>query len=425
MPTTLPPLALQARARGVLLGLACGDTLGAQVEFLARDTFPPVTDVVGGGPHALRPGDWTDDPSMAACLAESLVACRVMAVLLVHALQGASKDTLLAAPRAAFGDELAALHPDVRVTAEGAYLGWERDAMHSGGYAADSLAAAAWCFARTESFEACVLAAANLGHDADTTAAIAGALAGAFYGEKAIPQDWRFLMWGHDWLTWHAEALCARGAEAWTVPGKPCPPPPNPARSGEQTQHRVDGMILGGQALVDAVTEAWVRGLAQAPDRDEGPLWVDPDLPVWGTINRDEVWLRGQPPRRGLAQAPGSPPQRPASQPRSAASSSSPKMAEARASRPSSGKAASAAPTSADTPPTLAATRRRANCRAPSCRPRASPSTRPSAMPSAMPCAFPSRSQWLLSSNSGSSIAGSSFRIRALNSARCASSSGT
>ena len=54
-----------------------------------------------------------------------------------------------------------------------------------------SLRAALWCFASTDSFEQAVLAAANLGDDADTTAAICGQLAGAYYGVQAIPEGWR------------------------------------------------------------------------------------------------------------------------------------------------------------------------------------------------------------------------------------------
>ena len=61
------------RYRGALLGLAIGDALGAQVEFLPRGTFPPVEGFRGGGPHDLGPGEWTDDTAMALCLAESLV----------------------------------------------------------------------------------------------------------------------------------------------------------------------------------------------------------------------------------------------------------------------------------------------------------------------------------------------------------------
>ncbi len=58
--------------RGCLLGLAVGDAVGTSVEFRARGTFPPVTDMVGGGPFGLAPGQWTDDTSMALCLAASL-----------------------------------------------------------------------------------------------------------------------------------------------------------------------------------------------------------------------------------------------------------------------------------------------------------------------------------------------------------------
>lgn len=63
------------RARGALVGLACGDALGTTVEFLPGGTFEPVTDLVGGGPFELQPGQWTDDTSMALCLAESLLDC--------------------------------------------------------------------------------------------------------------------------------------------------------------------------------------------------------------------------------------------------------------------------------------------------------------------------------------------------------------
>jgi len=64
---------LQSRFRGALLGLACGDAVGTTVEFKPRGSFPPVTDMVGGGPFRLKPGQWTDDTSMALCLATSLI----------------------------------------------------------------------------------------------------------------------------------------------------------------------------------------------------------------------------------------------------------------------------------------------------------------------------------------------------------------
>ena len=63
----------QDRFRGCLLGLACGDAVGTTVEFKARRMFPPMTDMIGGGPFGLKAGQWTDDTSMALCLASSLV----------------------------------------------------------------------------------------------------------------------------------------------------------------------------------------------------------------------------------------------------------------------------------------------------------------------------------------------------------------
>jgi ADP-ribosylglycohydrolase len=59
-----------------MLGLAAGDAVGTAVEFSAPGSFSPVTEMTGGGPFGLRPGEWTDDTSMALCLAESLVESR-------------------------------------------------------------------------------------------------------------------------------------------------------------------------------------------------------------------------------------------------------------------------------------------------------------------------------------------------------------
>lgn len=63
------------RCEGCLLGLAAGDAVGTTVEFKPPGTFAPVTDMTGGGPFSLNKGEWTDDTSMALCLAESLLAC--------------------------------------------------------------------------------------------------------------------------------------------------------------------------------------------------------------------------------------------------------------------------------------------------------------------------------------------------------------
>ena len=61
-----------------MLGLAVGDALGTTLEFAARDTQPRLTDIVGGGPFHLKPGEWTDDTAMALALADSLAANSVL-----------------------------------------------------------------------------------------------------------------------------------------------------------------------------------------------------------------------------------------------------------------------------------------------------------------------------------------------------------
>jgi ADP-ribosyl-[dinitrogen reductase] hydrolase len=61
------------RSVGALVGLAVGDAIGATLEMSVRDAGPPLTDMVGGGPFELRPGEWTDDTALALCLADSLL----------------------------------------------------------------------------------------------------------------------------------------------------------------------------------------------------------------------------------------------------------------------------------------------------------------------------------------------------------------
>lgn len=70
------------------------------------------------------------------------------------------------------------------------FIKTERDAIKSSGYVIDTLEASLWCFLTTDSFAACILKAVNLGGDTDTTAAVAGALAGLYYGYDEIPGDW-------------------------------------------------------------------------------------------------------------------------------------------------------------------------------------------------------------------------------------------
>lgn len=275
----------QERFRGCLLGLVVGDAVGTTVEFKPRGTFTPLTDMVGGGPFGLQAGQWTDDTSMALCLATSLVekggfdpvdqmnryvnwyehgylsstgrcfdignttrvalhhfqqtgdpfsgsthpqaagngslmrlapvplfyypdrekmrhysaessrtthaaaacldACRLFADMLYLALSGADKETILTG-----SDPQIVTEPLIRAMISGHYRQKTVDQIRGTGYVVDSLEAALYCFAQTDSYEAAVLAAANLGDDADTTAAICGQITGAYYGLSGIPEKW-------------------------------------------------------------------------------------------------------------------------------------------------------------------------------------------------------------------------------------------
>jgi ADP-ribosyl-[dinitrogen reductase] hydrolase len=83
------------------------------------------------------------------------------------------------------------MHSDsILAIAGGAYDQKTEADIRGSGYVVESLEAALWCFSRTESFSEAILKAANLGADADTTAAVCGQVAGAYYGASAIPPHW-------------------------------------------------------------------------------------------------------------------------------------------------------------------------------------------------------------------------------------------
>jgi ADP-ribosyl-[dinitrogen reductase] hydrolase len=114
---------------------------------------------------------------------EAVSACVAYAEVLADAIAGMPRDAVLA-PRD--GDYAGA----IGAIMAGSWRGKARDQIASSGYVAHSLEAALWSVARTSDFRSAVLLAANLGGDADTTAAIAGQLAGALYGASAIPPEW-------------------------------------------------------------------------------------------------------------------------------------------------------------------------------------------------------------------------------------------
>lgn len=72
MTDTIRPKSIE-QFQGALVGLAVGDALGATLEFQRPGSFQPINDMLGGGPFRLAPGQWTDDTSMALCLAQSLI----------------------------------------------------------------------------------------------------------------------------------------------------------------------------------------------------------------------------------------------------------------------------------------------------------------------------------------------------------------
>jgi ADP-ribosylglycohydrolase len=299
----------RSRFRGSLLGLAAGDALGTTVEFSPPGTFEPLTDIVGGGPFNLKRGEWTDDTTMALCLAESLIAksgfdpihqletyirwyrdghwsckgrcfdigittsgalnrferqrepfcgstnpnasgngsimrlapvpllfakrpgeaisysgessrtthaaascvdaCRYMGALIVGASDGVSKEQLLA------NDYEPIVVPFVEqplcdliaTVASGSFRKKKPPDIRGSGYVVESLEAALWAFHNSDSFRDGALLAVNLGDDADTTGAVYGQIAGAYYGEEGIPNEWRSVLAMRDKIIAMADQL--------------------------------------------------------------------------------------------------------------------------------------------------------------------------------------------------------------------------
>ena len=78
------------------------------------------------------------------------------------------------------------------------------DKIRSSGYVVDTLEAAVWSLITTDSFEAALLKAVNLGEDTDTVGAVAGGLGGLFYGYQGIPAQWVNALQKKEWI----ESLC-------------------------------------------------------------------------------------------------------------------------------------------------------------------------------------------------------------------------
>lgn len=289
-----------SRAIGAFVGLAVGDALGTTLEFSRRDEFPLHTEIVGGGPFGLQAGEWTDDTSMALCLADSLLAmgrfdardsmdryvrwwregenssngrcfdigitisgalsryeqsgdpwcgltdpntsgngslmrlapipiffhddieqanemaiaqsrtthasvesieaCEYYCTLIVEAINGDSKESILRSRKSQTSEK-------IRQIVSGDWKYKTRDQIESTGYVVHSLEAALWSIHTSISFEEALVKAVNLAGDSDTVGAIVGQLAGALWSYEAIPSRWLQTLKQHDHIVNLAKKL--------------------------------------------------------------------------------------------------------------------------------------------------------------------------------------------------------------------------
>ena len=124
--------------------------------------------------------------------------------MLQRALVGQSKEEILFSNQEEDFSQLS-----IRQLAAGLYRNHSPEDIRGNGYVVRSLEAALWCFWTTDSFERAILRAANLGEDADTTAAVCGQLAGAYYGENGIPDQWLNSLVERDGISQLADRLMA------------------------------------------------------------------------------------------------------------------------------------------------------------------------------------------------------------------------
>ena len=127
----------------------------------------------------------------------TLTASAIFAAMLADAIAGQGLADILAG--------------DAGSRIDGGWCGLHRDRIQGSGYVAKSLQAAVWAVSRTTDFRSAILLAANLGDDADTTAAIAGQLAGALYGLSGIPEAWLDALAWRERLEHTASALFDAG----------------------------------------------------------------------------------------------------------------------------------------------------------------------------------------------------------------------
>lgn len=241
--------------RDAVYGAAVGDALGVPYEFMPRGSFE-CEGMTGYGTHRQPAGTWSDDTSMLLATCDSYRElgkvdcadirrrfedwCRLgryscdgdvfdiggttaTALSLGRGLDGerdnGNGSLMRIAPLAYFGADASKVGEVSAIThahqvSKAACVELVRalrqirsgrplkapdgPPTRSGGYVLDTLQSALWCLLSTRSYRDCVLAAVNLGDDTDTTACVAGALAGEMYGFGAIPSEWVGALRGRD-----------------------------------------------------------------------------------------------------------------------------------------------------------------------------------------------------------------------------------
>lgn len=124
---------------------------------------------------------------------QCLSACRYMALVLSGLIHGEDREKVLSpdwAPLVRL-QALRPLNPLIQAVADGSFRKKQPPEIRGSGWVVASLEAALWAFHDASSFEEAVLKAVNLGDDADTTGAVCGQFAGAYWGESGIPESLR------------------------------------------------------------------------------------------------------------------------------------------------------------------------------------------------------------------------------------------
>jgi ADP-ribosylglycohydrolase len=134
-------------------------------------------------------------------------ACRYFAALLVHILDGEGREVVLGRIGQSSYFDLKPLTERITHIASGSFARKQPPSIRGTGYVVDSLEAALWAFHHSTTFRDGALLAVNLGDDADTTGAIYGQIAGAFYGVQGIPQKWRARVYWRELIEGYGEAL--------------------------------------------------------------------------------------------------------------------------------------------------------------------------------------------------------------------------